>query len=297
MEILDTPETLDGVLESDDTLVIAASHDSDDTLVGVEMGAITSATGPGGLRIEIDDVVGVSGIVDNLSTDEATEPLGRKNDVSNEVSTPSASANEPTDGEARRIDDSYDRLVSAAQSEGCTDGLGGGGGDDGAGEGVMSTSDSVMLVTVVTGGAVVVGISVETELGTTNDTVDELRVTDDTGVGVNDVEPSSKEEGGRDMRAGSIGGIKPRSKSEMLGIVAGEGGMNSSTTEDATDSGSGTSSGCIEQISAVVYPVEGSLGQMSAVSYSEPISAVPYSDSDGIVGSDSYVVDGVLAVR
>jgi len=61
--------------------------------------------------------------------------------------------------------------------------------------------------------------------------------------------------------------------------------------------GSGTSSGRIEQISAVVYPVEGSLGQKSAVSYTAPISAVPYSGSDGIVGSDSYVVDGVLAVR
>jgi hypothetical protein len=69
---------------------------------------------------------------------------------------------------------------------------------------------------------VVVGISVETELGTTNDTVEELRVTDDTGVGVNDVELSSKEEGGRDIRAGSMGGMKPRSKSETLGIVAGE---------------------------------------------------------------------------
>jgi hypothetical protein len=141
------------------------------------------------------------------------------------VSTPSASANEPTDG-------SYDKLVSAAQSEGCADGLGGGGGEDKAGEGVMSTSDSVMLVTV-----------------------------------------------------------------ETLGIVAEEDGINSSTTEDATDSGSGTSSGCTEQISVIVYPDEGSLGQMSAVSYSEPISAVPYSGSDGIAGSDSYVVVDVLAVR
>jgi hypothetical protein len=58
MEMLDTPETLEGVLESVETLVIAASHDSDETLVGVEIGAIASATGVGGLRIEIDDVVG-----------------------------------------------------------------------------------------------------------------------------------------------------------------------------------------------------------------------------------------------
>jgi hypothetical protein len=107
----------------------------------------------------------------------------------------------------------------------------------------------------------------------------------------------SKEEAGRDIRAGSIGGVKPRSKSETLGIVAEEDGINSSTTEDATDSGSGTSSGCTEQISVIVYPDEGSLGQMSAVSYSEPISAVPYSGSDGIAGSDSYVVVDVLAVR
>ena len=47
---------------------------------------------------------------------------------------------------------------------------------------LTSAFNYVMLVTVVTGGAVVVGISVDTELGTINDTVDELRVTDDTGV-------------------------------------------------------------------------------------------------------------------
>ena len=40
--MLDTPESLKGVPESEDTLVIAASHDSDETLVGVEIGAITS---------------------------------------------------------------------------------------------------------------------------------------------------------------------------------------------------------------------------------------------------------------
>ena len=54
--MLDTPETLEGVLESDDTLVIAASHDSDETLVGVKINAIASATGVGGLCIGISAV-------------------------------------------------------------------------------------------------------------------------------------------------------------------------------------------------------------------------------------------------
>jgi hypothetical protein len=138
----------------------------------------------------------------------------------------------------------------------------------------------------------------ETELGMGNDTLEievgigtvtvgELIVTDDKGVGVSDGVLCSKDDGGREMRAGSRGGIQPISKSETLGIVAGDGGIISSATEDATDRGSGISSGCIEQTSAVVYPVDGSLGQVSAVSYSEPTSAVPYSDSDGIVGRDS----------
>jgi hypothetical protein len=131
MDILENPDNVDGVLESVDTLVISVSQATDETLVGVDIGAMTSGTGvgdlgigtgAGDLRIEIDRVVGVSGIGESLSADETTEPLGRRKDVSKEVSNPSARAMEPTDSEARKIDDSYERLVSAAQGEG----LGGG---------------------------------------------------------------------------------------------------------------------------------------------------------------------------
>jgi hypothetical protein len=116
--------------------------------------------------------------------------------------------------------------------------------------------------------------ALETEIGRGKVTVGELTVIDDSGVGVSDGVLSSKEDGGREMRAGSRGGIQPMSRSEMLGFVAGDGGIISSTTEDATDRGRGISSGCIEQISAVVYSVDSSLGQISAVSYSDPTSAL-----------------------
>jgi hypothetical protein len=191
MDMLESPDNVDGVLESVDTLVISVSQATDETLAGVDIGAMTSGTGVGDLRIgtdvgdlqigtdvgdlrigtgvgdlriEIDRVVGVSEIGESLSADETTEPLGRRKDVSKEVSNPSARAMEPTDGEARKIDDSYEILVSAAQGEG----LGGDGvGDDGAGdEGVRSRSDSVRLVIVVKGGTVgvVVGVWISVEI-------------------------------------------------------------------------------------------------------------------------------------
>ena len=169
MEILEYPDAVDRVLESVDTLVTSICQATDETLVGVDIGAITSGTGVGDLRIEIDGAVGVSRIVDSLPSDETTEPLGCKKDVSKDVSNPSGSAKELTDGEARKIDDSYERLVSRAQGVG----LGGGAGDNGAGEagdeGIKSRSDCMRLVIVVIGGTVGVGVSVgvsdETELG------------------------------------------------------------------------------------------------------------------------------------
>ena len=59
------------------------------------------------------------------------------------------------------------------------------------------------------------------------------------------------------------------SRSETLRIIAGDDGIISSSMEDATDRGHGISLGCIEPISTVVYPVDGSLGLASAISYFE----------------------------
>lgn len=51
----------------------------------------------------------------SLPTDEG-EPLGRRNDVSNDVSIPSGSPIERTDGDGCRIDDSYEKSVAVAQA-------------------------------------------------------------------------------------------------------------------------------------------------------------------------------------
>jgi len=48
----------------------------------------------------------------SLSNEDIMEPLGLKNEVSNDVSGPSGSARDPTDGDARKMEDSYDSLVS-----------------------------------------------------------------------------------------------------------------------------------------------------------------------------------------
>ncbi len=50
-----------------------------------------------------------------LPNDEG-EPLGRRNDVSNEVSIPSGNTIERTDGEGCRIDDSYEKSVAVAHA-------------------------------------------------------------------------------------------------------------------------------------------------------------------------------------
>jgi hypothetical protein len=42
----------------------------------------------------------------SLSSDDTTEPLGLMMEVSNDVSSPSGRAKDPTDGDARRTEDS-----------------------------------------------------------------------------------------------------------------------------------------------------------------------------------------------
>ena len=48
-------------------------------------------------------------------TDEG-EPVGQRIEVSNETSIPSGNMTDRTDGEDRKIDDSYDKSVAAAHA-------------------------------------------------------------------------------------------------------------------------------------------------------------------------------------
>ena len=48
-------------------------------------------------------------------TDEG-EPVGRRIEVSNETSIPSGNMTDRTDGEGRKIDDSYDKSVAVAHA-------------------------------------------------------------------------------------------------------------------------------------------------------------------------------------
>jgi len=163
----------------------------------------------------------------------------------------------------------------------------------GGGDGVRSmsdvTSDTVKLVNVVLGGGVGVGVGAmieDTGVGGGMNSVVAL-ITDETGVGVlsSDTDETSMDDNGKEINAGSSG----RSNSD--GMVDGDEMLISSScipTPELILDGRGMSSGCVEQISAVVYSVEASVGHISTVTYSvEHISAVSYSDSDGIVGKDS----------
>lgn len=59
--------------------------------------------------------MGDGGIVLIRPTDDG-EPVGRRIEVSNETSIPSGSITDRTDGEGRKIDDSYDKSVAVAHA-------------------------------------------------------------------------------------------------------------------------------------------------------------------------------------
>lgn len=69
--------------------------------------------------IDVDPLEGLSSIVVSrlCSREEYAEAVGRKKDVSNEISGPSGKAMDCTEGEARKIDDSYVSSVSAAHRD------------------------------------------------------------------------------------------------------------------------------------------------------------------------------------
>jgi hypothetical protein len=91
-----TRETEDSV-ENDDMLLGVSASDDEDTVDGNMGTGVSGASGDGGNS----EVVGVtvSGIVLKRSAEEIADPLGLKNDVSNEVSGPSGIASDLTEGE------------------------------------------------------------------------------------------------------------------------------------------------------------------------------------------------------
>ena len=75
---------------------------------------------------ELNSVIGVNKLT--ASSSVYGDPLGRRNDVSKDVSAPSGSASDCTDGDARKSDDSYDSSVSTPHRDSGIPGLDGVGG-------------------------------------------------------------------------------------------------------------------------------------------------------------------------
>lgn len=113
--------------------------------------------GDEGIVTDDTELISVIGVRRDTSWEEYTEPLGRKNDVSKEVSRPSGSANDCTEGDARNSEDSYDSSDSAPQIDSGIAGLEGVGG--------CSTVDGTVGVTKLDG----VG---ETDVSVGDETVD-----------------------------------------------------------------------------------------------------------------------------
>jgi hypothetical protein len=158
------------------------------------------------------------------------------------------------------------------------------------------TSDSVILVSVVCGSSVGVGVGVTSdETGLNERLRSPVTRVEATEMWVRVLSVDTVD-GGKDIFAGSKGSTR----SGMIGMLdSDETLLTLSLGVAAADgllSGKGTSSGLIdcsvEHISAVVYSVETSVGQISAETYSvEHTSAVSYSHSDGMDGKDSKAVE------
>lgn len=117
-EMNDAVETLEGVRTSGEDKGVSDVNDdvNDEMLVGVAASLIedteddNGGTGVSGGNGEggSNDVegVGVSGIVLRRSAEENVDPLGLRNEVSNEVSGPSGIASDLTEGDGSSCDDS-----------------------------------------------------------------------------------------------------------------------------------------------------------------------------------------------
>ncbi|KIM92332.1 hypothetical protein PILCRDRAFT_83525 [Piloderma croceum F 1598] len=73
--------------------------------------------------IESDDEIVLSVIGGSLDTDDTTDAVGLKKDVSNDTSPGSPKVTDLIDGEGSNIDESYEASVSEAHSDSRTDGL------------------------------------------------------------------------------------------------------------------------------------------------------------------------------
>lgn len=105
----DTVDTLDGVLVS--ILARGKSVGSSDGEATLGSNDMVDCVGVSSSDADDDSDMGDDGLTSVIgvsidSSDDSGVPLGRKNDVSKDVSGPSASAIDAIDGDARSIDDS-----------------------------------------------------------------------------------------------------------------------------------------------------------------------------------------------
>lgn len=145
-------ERVDCVGVTEDTVIV--NGDAVGVIVDGDEGVGDSEGGDGGIGDDAADTEIVSGTVLSRVPGVTGDGLGLKNEVSMEVSNPSGTAIDCTDGDAPRKEDSYDSSVSGAHIDSRIDGLG----RDG------SSMDGVLGVGVSSVGA-------RTELGETEDSV------------------------------------------------------------------------------------------------------------------------------
>lgn len=160
-ELMDTDDTVD-IVDGVRLSVTAGSENSAWTGVGegtlgsnerLDCVGVSSEDGGDGSVYGDDGLTSVMGVSIADSSDDWGVPLGRRKDVSKEVSGPSGRACEAIEGDARRSEDSYDWSDSAPHADSGMAGLDGVSGceivDGTVGvswlEGVGVTSDSVGL--------------------------------------------------------------------------------------------------------------------------------------------------------
>lgn len=192
---------------------------------------------------ELSSVIGVSRLTTSSSVNG--DPLGRKNDVSNDVSAPSGSARDWTDGDARKSDDSYDRSVSIPHIDSGMPGL-----------------DGVSGWSIVDG---IEGVSRSVRVGVIDDSV-----------GVDTVETE-----GKDPSGDSVVGIGDGPGMDMLM----EDSSSDSTDREGAGTGSSagerTNSDSCDMVTDGLY-TDGGRGMSSGPS--SPTMLSDTSDTEGMVG-------------
>lgn len=262
IEMEDMVDTDDGVRDN----VTAGTGTSVDTGVGegtlggreiVEGVGVIDSDGEDGTEVadsELNSVIGVNKLI--ASSSLYGDPLGRRNDVSKDVSAPSGSASDWTDGDARRSEDSYDSSVSTPQRDSGTPGL-----DGVCGCSIVDGTEGVSRSVGV--GVIDDSVGVDTVETDGNDPRGDSVVGIGDGPGID----TSGDSSSSDSREGEGDGI---------GSSAGDGTSSVScdgVTEGVyTDGGKGISSGCTSS-TMLLGDAEGIVGIIEGVPISSSTSS------------------------